>query len=61
MEAFDERLEQFVGVVDSLGVLANNPDHGRSAIRWLKSVALMTRDTLPGFRFVECVEILAQR
>lgn len=32
VEALEETLQQLVGIVDPLGVLANNPDHGCTSV-----------------------------
>lgn len=43
MEAFEEALQQLVGVVDPLCVLANNPDHGSTSIRLVQRVQILTQ------------------
>lgn len=43
MEALEEALQQLVGVVDPLGVLANNPDHGGTSIRLIQRVQVLTQ------------------
>lgn len=42
MEALEEALQQLVGVVDPLGVLANNPDHGSSSVRLVQRIQVLT-------------------
>lgn len=43
MEALEEALQQFIGVIDPLGVLANNPDHGGSSVRLIQRVQVLTQ------------------
>lgn len=49
MEALQEALQQLVGVVNSLGVLAHNPNHGSPGLRLIQGVQVLTQcgdDTL---------------
>lgn len=43
VEALEEALQQFIGVIDPLGVLANNPDHGGSSVRLIQRVQVLTQ------------------
>lgn len=43
MEALEEALQQLVSVVDPLGVLANNPDHGSTSIRLIQGIQILTQ------------------
>lgn len=43
MEALKKALEQLVGVVDPLCVLADNPDHGTSRVRLIQRVEILTQ------------------
>lgn len=43
MESLQEALQQLVSVVDPLGVLANNPDHGSTSIGLIQRVKILTQ------------------
>lgn len=43
MEALEEALQQLVSVVDPLGVLAHDPDHGGASIRLIQRVQILTQ------------------
>lgn len=43
MEALEEALQQLVSVVDPLGVLAHNPDHGSTSIRLIQRVQILAQ------------------
>lgn len=43
MEALEEALQQLVSVVDPLGILANNPDHGSTGVRLIQRVQILTQ------------------
>lgn len=43
MEALEEALQQLVGVVDPLGILANNPDHGSAGVGLIQRVQILTQ------------------
>lgn len=43
VEALEEALQQLVGVVNPLGVLANNPDHSSTSVRLIQRVEVLTQ------------------
>jgi len=43
VEPFQEGLEQLVGVVDPLGVLADDPDHRRARLGFVQSVEVLAQ------------------
>lgn len=43
MEALKKALEQLVSVVNPLRVLADNPDHGTSSVRFIQRVEILTQ------------------
>lgn len=43
MEALEEALQQFIGIVDPLGVLAHNPDHGSPGLGLIQGVQILTQ------------------
>ena len=43
VEALQEALQQLVGVVDALGVLAHDPDHGGARVRLVQGVQVLTQ------------------
>lgn len=42
MEALKEALQQLISVVNSLSILANNPDHGSSSVRLIQGIQVLT-------------------
>ena len=43
VKSLQEGLEQFIGVVDSFRVLADNPDHRRPSFRFVERVQVLTQ------------------
>ena len=41
MEVVEERLQEFVGVVDPLGVLPDDPDHARHGLGLVQGVEIL--------------------
>lgn len=43
MEALEEALQQLIGVVDPLRILANDPDHGSTSVWLIQRVQILTQ------------------
>lgn len=43
MEAFQEALQQLIGIVNPLRILSHNPDHGSPGLRLIQRVEVLTQ------------------
>lgn len=49
VEAFQEALQELVGIVDSLGVLAHDPNHGSTSVWLVQGVEVFTEGSNDAF------------